>query len=130
MHVPLETIWPSGYRWLQMAHMEHLLDITGIRLMLLIACGISLLFGITWIMDVVELKCLQTSPWGEDEIGQYACLVKLLGGCMLLLMFRHAAVALAYYDEDSDRMQQKKDLAVFMPNFRTAFYPCLCQTAA
>jgi len=109
MRLPLEAVWPTGFRWLEALHMEHLLDITGLRLMLFTGCLISGVFGITWLLDFVQLRCLQHTPWTEEGVGKYSCLVKGVGGIMLLMMFRHSAVALAYYDEDGDRLQRRKE---------------------
>ncbi|CAE7865713.1 unnamed protein product [Symbiodinium microadriaticum] len=47
-------------------------------------------------------------PCRLDEAYDYEY-VKGIGGIMLLMMFRHSAVALAYYDEDGDRLQRRKE---------------------
>eukprot|EP00437_Effrenium_voratum_P055330 CAMPEP_0181534576 /NCGR_PEP_ID=MMETSP1110-20121109/73815_1 /TAXON_ID=174948 /ORGANISM="Symbiodinium sp., Strain CCMP421" /LENGTH=545 /DNA_ID=CAMNT_0023665937 /DNA_START=46 /DNA_END=1680 /DNA_ORIENTATION=+ len=109
VRLPLDAIWPTGHRWLQVVHMDHLLEITGLRLMLIIGCLISGVFGVSWILDFIQLRCLQHSPWSDEGVGKYSCLMKVGGGVMLLMMFRHSAVALAYYDEDGDRLQRRKE---------------------
>jgi len=109
VRLPLEAVWPTGFRWLQAFHMDHLLDITGLRFMLLVGALISGLFGFTWLLDAIQLRCLQHTPWSDEGVGKYSCLVKAVGGVMLLMMFRHSVVALAYFDEDGDRLQRRKE---------------------
>lgn len=41
LHLPLEAVWPTGFRWLQALHLDHLLVITGLRFMLLVSASIS-----------------------------------------------------------------------------------------
>eukprot|EP00434_Breviolum_minutum_P016379 symbB.v1.2.014436.t1/scaffold1054.1/size141114/8 len=86
--------------------MDHLLDITGLRFMLLVGALISGLFGFTWLLDAIQLR---HTPWSDEGVGKYSCLVKAVGGVMLLMMFRHSVVALAYFDEDGDRLQRRKE---------------------
>ena len=35
--------------------------------------------------------------------------MKAVGAVMLLLMFRHSVICLAYYDEEGDRLQRRKE---------------------
>ncbi|CAK9031436.1 unnamed protein product [Durusdinium trenchii] len=79
VRLPLEAVWPTGFRWLQALHLDHLLDITGLRFMLLVGAVISGVFGFSWLLDAIQFRCLQHSPWADEGVGKYACLVKADG---------------------------------------------------
>mmetsp|Transcript_27308 Transcript_27308/g.75960 ORF Transcript_27308/g.75960 Transcript_27308/m.75960 type:complete len:563 (-) Transcript_27308:159-1847(-) len=110
MRLPLDRFCPAVHGWLQLMHLDHLFEFNSrIRLMLLVSCCISLFFAITWLVDIFQLSCFSESPWTKEGLGQYTCVYQLVGGVVLLFMFQHSAMALAYYDEDGDELRLKKE---------------------
>mmetsp|Transcript_46495 Transcript_46495/g.133911 ORF Transcript_46495/g.133911 Transcript_46495/m.133911 type:complete len:570 (-) Transcript_46495:46-1755(-) len=110
MRLPLERLWPTGHRWLQLLHLDHLIDLnSNIRIMLLLSCVISLSYSAAWLMDVIQLSCFTNTPWKEECIGRWTCLFYFVGGIVLAFMFQHSAMALAYYDEDGERLRERKE---------------------
>mmetsp|Transcript_114786 Transcript_114786/g.244995 ORF Transcript_114786/g.244995 Transcript_114786/m.244995 type:complete len:574 (+) Transcript_114786:50-1771(+) len=110
MRVPLDTLFPAAHRWLQVLHLEHVLEFkSATKVMLMLSCLISLGFSVSWLLDIAQLTCFATSPWTREGVGSWTCLHQLVGGIILLFMFRHSAMALAYYDEDGDALRQRKE---------------------
>lgn len=105
-----EKLFPTTFRWLEVMHLDHIMDFSSpLRMMLAVSCLISLFFGISWLMEFLQLSCFVATPWTKEGVGMYTCLWQLIGGIVLLSMFQHTAVALFYYDDDGDQLREKKE---------------------
>eukprot|EP00439_Symbiodinium_sp_Y106_P085590 s176_g29.t1 len=103
-----ERLWPDAHWWLRVCHLEHLVEFSFLRLMLFIGSVISGVFGLTWLLDVMELRCFENKPWTQEGAGKYTCSVKFLGGLMMLMMFWHSVMALIHFDKNLDRLKQDR----------------------
>ncbi|CAE7423949.1 unnamed protein product [Symbiodinium sp. CCMP2456] len=103
-----ERLWPDAHWWLRVCHLEHLVEFSFLRLMLFIGSVISGVFGVTWLLDVVELRCFENKPWTQEGAGKYTCSVKFLGGLMMLMMFWQSVMALIHFDKNLDRLKQDR----------------------
>lgn len=84
------------------------MEFSFLRLMLFIGSVISGVFGLTWLLDVMELRCFENKPWTQEGAGKYTCSVKFLGGLMMLMMFWHSVMALIHFDKNLDRLKQDR----------------------
>jgi len=110
MRVPLDKLWPTAFRWMQVLHLDHLLEFNNrVRIGLLFSCVISLGYSVAWLLDIIQLTCFENTPWKEEGIGRFTCLFYLVGGVELAFMFQNSAMALAYYDESGEELRQRKE---------------------
>mmetsp|Transcript_70405 Transcript_70405/g.205920 ORF Transcript_70405/g.205920 Transcript_70405/m.205920 type:complete len:568 (-) Transcript_70405:91-1794(-) len=110
MRLPLEQLCPMAHRWLQVLHLDHLVEVSSAtKAMLMLSCVLSLGFGAAWISDILRLSCFTGHPWTTEGVGKYTCCYELVGGVVLIVMAKHSLMALAYFDEADDGLRQAKE---------------------
>uniref|UniRef100_A0A7S1L535 Uncharacterized protein n=1 Tax=Alexandrium catenella TaxID=2925 RepID=A0A7S1L535_ALECA len=110
MRLPLDHFCPTAHRWLQVLHLDHLVEVnSATKAMLMVSSVISVGFSFGWLSDILQLTCFTGHPWTDEGIGQYTCLYKFLGGLVLLVMAKHSLIAWAYFDETDDGLRLKKE---------------------
>jgi hypothetical protein len=103
------TCFPDFYRALKFLHVEHVLSLRSrFQVVLSLSCVISLVFMLVWASDIWNMTCFRRSPWTEEGLARFTCLYQFIGCIVFLFMFRHAVVALCYYDDEHEELRQKK----------------------
>jgi len=105
----VENYFPNVYRLLKLMHMDHVLKMKSkIRVILLMSCVISLVFAGVWASDIVNLNFLRRTPWTDKGIARFTFFYQGIGMLLFLWMFKNSTVALCNYDDDNEKLHEKK----------------------